>query len=341
MRNTSSRPRPLAGYGNVLRLSIGLVVVLFMMYRASDPATWAWMFPPGAAGDKTADAQTADPAVAANAAHPLPAKLYADVRDDSLFRGGEYVPFFQTLAWLQQTPADKIVAASSGRVTYAQLYQQPDHYRGQLVTISGTLRQVSTRRRAKPAPEAEAGQDTSDAAAQSTDLATNGEDDNAQNATDGQPLVAPPAADEQQPAAPFDDSSIDRWHEFFIQPDDNPSSPILVYALELPQGMPEAGRMRQPVRVTGVFFKRLVYGAAENEPALAPLVLAKQLDVLGPDQAVVKAESTQEIMIVSCCIGLVAAGIFLFIYRQMTSGKKAAERSAEAILNHLESRRGK
>ncbi len=265
---------------------------------------WAWMFPPQQPAQPQAAPQVGETPHDDAKSRPLPGELYQPIEDDTLFRSADRVPFFTTMDWLQQTPHSEIVAASGGRVAYAQLFQQPDHYRGQLVTVTGTLRQVSTRRRSP---------DEGDIDQQGDDAEGN--------------ATAPGAA-------------IERWHEFFLQPDDHRSEPILIYALNLPEGYPESGRMKQPASVTGVFFKRLVYGAA-NEPALAPLLLAKQVELTGPAQQAATEESTIDMIVISGVIALLAATVFLFAYRRVTSGKKgSAERSAEAILARLERRRG-
>lgn len=302
-----------AGHSKILRLSAALLLVLFMMYRARDPAVWAWMFPPeqDPVAEQKAE-QNAEQVAEPNnenidTSRPLPAGLFNAVEDDTLFRTSDRLPFFTAMEWLQEQSQADITAASAGKVAYAQLFQQPDHYRGQLVTVTGTLRQVSTRTRSL----------------RKTEEPGNAEDregnENAAEADVG--------------------AKISRWHEFYLQPDDHRSEPILIYALTLPEGYPEAGRMRQPARITGVFFKRLVYGAAD-EPALAPLLLAKQVELTGPALQSGAEESTIELIVISGVIALLAAAIFMFAYRRLTSRNRSAERSAEAILARLESRRG-
>ncbi|MDA7977317.1 MAG: hypothetical protein MPJ50_00950 [Pirellulales bacterium] len=294
------RSPPPASHGKILRLSAALLLVLFLMYRARDPAVWAWMFPPGQVGAPQAIDDGTDGSPAQNLSRPLPADLYADVTDNTMFRAGDRQAFFTTLDWLKSTPSQEINTASTGRVTYAQLLQQPEHYRGQLVTVSGTLRQVSTRRRRAVPMDS-----------------------------------APELASQVEQFG----AGIERWHEFFLQPDDHRSEPILIYGLELPKGFPEAGRMRQPARVTGVFFKRLVYGAAK-EPALAPLLLAKELELTGPTQQGAAESSIIELIVMSCVVAFLATTIFMFFFRRLTRRNRSAEQSAEAILARLESRRG-
>jgi len=59
----------------------------------------------------------------------------------------------------------------------------------------------------------------------------------------------------------------------WLEPEDGPPSPIVVYFLQVPSGMPEGPSIREPVEVVGYFFKRWAY-AATDTVRLAPLVLA-------------------------------------------------------------------
>ncbi len=314
------QPQP-ASHGKIIRLCAALLLVLFMMYRARDPAVWAWMFPPGQANVPAAGNQVPQ---ATGDSHPLPTDLYDAVEDDTLFRAGDREPLVAALDWLQETPQAEIAASSAGQVAYAQLYQQPEHYRGEIVTVRGLLRQVSTKNRpitsVEPAAVVE-------------------RDPSNENSTDGTgvPAEVTPEDDEvAQAQAPEDRNT---WYEFFLQPDDHPSEPIIIYGLNLPQGFPEAGRMRQPAQVTGVFYKRLVYSAA-SEPAIAPMILAKEIELTGPAQEAVAEDNTIELIVISGCIALLVATIFMFVFRRMTSDRRSAERSANAILAKLESKRG-
>lgn len=59
----------------------------------------------------------------------------------------------------------------------------------------------------------------------------------------------------------------------WIEPEDGPPSPIVVYFLQVPENMPEGLKIAEPVDVVGYFFKRWAY-AATDAVRLAPLVLA-------------------------------------------------------------------
>jgi hypothetical protein len=64
----------------------------------------------------------------------------------------------------------------------------------------------------------------------------------------------------------------DYW-QGWLEPEGGPPSPIVVYFLQLPAGMPEGLKIAEPVEVVGYFFKRWAY-AATDTVRLAPLVLA-------------------------------------------------------------------
>ncbi len=62
------------------------------------------------------------------------------VKDNTYFRPEESAAWFGLFERLQQTDTQKLQAASLGEMTYAQLVKQPEVYRGQAVTLRGTMR---------------------------------------------------------------------------------------------------------------------------------------------------------------------------------------------------------
>jgi hypothetical protein len=56
---------------------------------------------------------------------------------------------------------------------------------------------------------------------------------------------------------------------------DDTTSPIVVYALELPAGFPIGEKVNQPIEATGFFFKRWTYQANKEDIPLVPLVISK------------------------------------------------------------------
>lgn len=77
---------------------------------------------------------------------------------------------------------------------------------------------------------------------------------------------------EQLKAPPNDYDIVDYW-QGWLEPDGGPVSPIVVYFLRLPPGMPHGMRIREEVDVVGFFLKRWAY-AATDAVRVAPLVMA-------------------------------------------------------------------
>lgn len=62
----------------------------------------------------------------------------AQVRDFSVFRSDERHAWFRLLEKLDNMPWNEAQKASTGRVGFIQLFEQPKQYRGKLVTVRGT-----------------------------------------------------------------------------------------------------------------------------------------------------------------------------------------------------------
>jgi hypothetical protein len=72
--------------------------------------------------------------------------------------------------------------------------------------------------------------------------------------------------------APANEYDIKDYWQGWLEPEGGPVSPIVVYFLRLPQGMPHGMKIGEPVDVVGYFFKRWAY-AATDAVRIAPLVL--------------------------------------------------------------------
>ena len=73
--------------------------------------------------------------------------------------------------------------------------------------------------------------------------------------------------------APVNDAGIDGYWQGWLEPEGGPASPVVVYFLDLPDGMPEGLSIDERVDVNGYFFKRWAY-AAKDTVRTAPLVMA-------------------------------------------------------------------
>ncbi len=73
--------------------------------------------------------------------------------------------------------------------------------------------------------------------------------------------------------APANQYDVKDYWQGWLEPEGGPVSPIVVYFLRLPDGMPHGMKISEPVDVAGYFFKRWAY-AATDTVRIAPLVLA-------------------------------------------------------------------
>lgn len=165
---TRSKPPSYLGRREQRRL-IWLIIlfgmVIFLMREAGKPANWHWFAAlnnPVPAGKPAAEIDTrlkplaqaegVPGAIAMPAEKPAPAdaavyfagvkpELLASIKDDTVFRGAEHDAFFHLLEILHQSDEAKLAAAAAP-AAFVQLYQQPDEYRGRLVTVRGTVRGI-------------------------------------------------------------------------------------------------------------------------------------------------------------------------------------------------------
>ena len=74
--------------------------------------------------------------------------------------------------------------------------------------------------------------------------------------------------------APKNDYGIERYHQLWLFPDDNPSSPIILFSLEVPEDFPAGMTLAERAEATGFFFKRMAYEATDTLRT-APCVLVR------------------------------------------------------------------
>lgn len=146
----------------------GGVMLLFAV--ASKPQMYAWFTNIGKQPQAPEDAQvdtrpkrstrtrdlraglfavTADaPADAPAAAPPgdrfpgVQMEYFRAIKDNTLHRPAEAEAWFHLLDIASKTPQETLEAASRGRVTFLQLFRQPEIYRAELVTITGTVHRI-------------------------------------------------------------------------------------------------------------------------------------------------------------------------------------------------------
>lgn len=109
----------------------------------------------------------------------------------------------------------------------------------------------------------------------------------------------------QRVPAVSNEEGIDSHWQLWLFEDEQADSPIVVYALNLPEGFPEGDGIKEPVNISGYAFKRWAY-PAQGGLMVAPVMLAKQPSWTPAAPAEPNSQTS------SSQIGiLVAAGVFL------------------------------
>jgi len=152
----------------ILMLVMALGLVIALMNEARDPANFAWLQTldkdSGAdAAETPPEATTVDNLLTRPPQNPIPdafvspadiaseeqpsdryfpgvkPQLLGTIRDDTTFRYQEREAWFNLLDVLRDSDDATLRKASVGRVSFAQLFKQSDDYRGELVTLVGTI----------------------------------------------------------------------------------------------------------------------------------------------------------------------------------------------------------
>ena len=217
----------------LLFLVLGLGLIVILMFEARKAKNWQLFADldgdngPKAVGFLPADKENfedgLDPVLAAGLFPGVDEKLLEAITDNTRFRDEENPAWFNLLGVLRQAEESDLRRAAIGRVSWLQLNEQSHEYRGELVTVQGTIRR-----------------------AHRVDAAKN-------------------------------DEGIDGYYQIWLQPDDNPKQPIVVYCLQPPQEFPTGMELAERARVTGFYFKRWLYLGKEDLQT-APVLLAKTVD---------------------------------------------------------------
>ena len=113
--------------------------------------------------------------------------------------------------------------------------------------------------------------------------------------------------------APKNEQGLAGYYQTWLQPDDNPADPIVIYALELPPDMPTGSDILVEVSATGYFFKRWVY-EAPGALRVAPVVLARTVEPRTPILTAPSAAPNNPWWLVAGGV-LLASGVVLYLMR--------------------------
>lgn len=117
--------------------------------------------------------------------------------------------------------------------------------------------------------------------------------------------------------APANAQGIAGYYQVWIQPDDSPEWPIVVYALEWPNDWPTGMHLSRPASVTGFYFKRWLYQAKDGLE-LAPVVLARGIDPVVAESSGLFSWSLWSGIAVVVAALLGAAVIVSYVYKRTT-----------------------
>lgn len=225
----------------------------------------------------------------------------SDVRDDSPYRADENKAFFQMLHLLQE--ADQQQLANPTEVTYLQLYEQPEAYRGELVSIRGYVRAAWPRQAPGISFSPEHG------------------------------LIGGSSTVTGMVCTPGNEYGIPGYTEIWLQPRERLSEVMMLYTLELPEGFPTGDSLKEDVTAIGIFFKRIAYGA-KGTYRTTPLLLTKTLKRELPPPAPTDPKDNLSLLLIAAAVMLgLCVVVVVYVYRN--SGSTASDQP-EYIQRFLE-----
>ncbi len=142
----------------LLTMVVMLGVLALLFARARDPGTWRWLAPEApnvgtgtapAAADTTEEDVAAAERVAAGPTGDDPQERdaareeFEAVTDKAPLAKEEMPAYWRLLAWQQHEPLAAMRQRAKKDITFKQLWQQPEKWRGQLVEIPVHLKQTA------------------------------------------------------------------------------------------------------------------------------------------------------------------------------------------------------
>lgn len=302
-----------------------LIFVIWVMIQARDPRSWNWLWmitgePIPQSGAAAGDSRDEDNRHSAEQREPLALDEFRSprrsdrgsttgavestigffpgvdveylrmVEDNKVFRKTGESAWLNLIEVLHDNDQRTLEAASTGLVTYAQLAQQPQQYRGQLVDLEGfALRCLSNK-------------------------------------------------------TIENDLGIETLYGIILRAAGGPDKVISVYVLELPEGFPTGEKLREPIGLTGFFFKnRAVSDGADL--FLCPTLLSKTIRWSPKSSAVVASDgqasrlSTRWAIILVASLVALACGMAYLVYLKsnaLSRARRGAEPGSITIPDSLE-----
>jgi hypothetical protein len=148
----------------LLTLVVMLGVLLLLMDLARDPKTWRWIAPDNEVAKVEPPPGREEPALvddkspAAGPADQDPLELEAAreefeaVSDKTPLATEEMPAYWRLMAWTERQPTGELVKRADKAVTFRDLWQEPQKWRGKLVEIPVHLRRTATVKDVKENP---------------------------------------------------------------------------------------------------------------------------------------------------------------------------------------------
>ncbi len=92
--------------------------------------------------DRPADGPVEETAAAGDRFPGVRMEYFGAIKDNTLYRESDVDAWFHLLGIANNTPQETLERSSRGRVTFLQLFRQPDAYRAELVSVAGTVHRV-------------------------------------------------------------------------------------------------------------------------------------------------------------------------------------------------------
>lgn len=118
--------------------------------------------------------------------------------------------------------------------------------------------------------------------------------------------------------APANEQGITEYFEVWTEHEDHRGL-VAAYCLELPAEFPLGDRLKQPIELTGFYFKRLAYQDRARELSTVPLLVAQSFTWLPPPKVEPPADDWQQFVVAALVAAVLAAACVWYLARRRAS----------------------
>jgi len=278
-------------------LCVGLLVVVVVMQKASQPEFWHWLLPPEAPATSNEPEQTVirmavqsaedNPPPQTDLLTAIPIFLTeeekANIKDDHVgIRQSESDLYYKILTEIKQVDPTALqleAASHTPAPNYQLLMAETEQWRGELVTLEGKAKRIVVSNQ-KEQPE-----------------------------------------------------NLQTLYDVWLITPDSGSMPYHVVCTTLPPNCPTGDAINIPVRVTGCLFKRQGY-SAEGGLRMTPLILASQLEHVSTDSQL--GQRLQTMVPMMTLLAIVLGSFMLFTLWKMISKTDPIKRARPKFMSEAE-----